>query len=110
MLSAIRAPLGCGFVSVCKSTTWLETTKGALNVEDGRIETLRRMLQKNPGDSRAHFGLAAEYEKLGDWPNVVDHLNQYLAAYDDQGNAWGRLGNALRQLGRDDDARTAYQR
>ncbi|MGH7504183.1 MAG: tetratricopeptide repeat protein [Longimicrobiales bacterium] len=75
-----------------------------------RIAALRRMLERNPGDHRIRFGLAAEYEKAGEWANVADELSGYLAAADDEGNAWGRLGRALRELGRDDDARSAYRR
>jgi predicted Zn-dependent protease len=75
-----------------------------------RIAALRRMLEKNPADSRIRFGLAAEYEKMGDWQATADELARYLDATDDEGNAWGRLGRALRELGREDEAREAYRR
>jgi tetratricopeptide (TPR) repeat protein len=68
------------------------------------------MLARNPTDMRALFGLAAEHEKIGAWQEVADYLNRYLEIAQDQGNGWGRLGNALRKLGRDADARVAYQR
>ncbi|MGH7461319.1 MAG: tetratricopeptide repeat protein [Longimicrobiales bacterium] len=61
-----------------------------------RIHALETMLARNPYDARAHFGLAAEYEKVGDWNRVIEHLVKYLAQADDQGNAWGRLANAYR--------------
>jgi predicted Zn-dependent protease len=75
-----------------------------------RIAALQRMLEKNPADTRVRFGLAAEYEKLGEWQAAADQLQAYLSAADDEGNAWGRLGHALRQLGRDAEARAAYER
>jgi E3 SUMO-protein ligase RanBP2 len=75
-----------------------------------RVTALKGMLERNPNDARAHFGLAAEYEKARSWPLVVLHLEQYLALAEDQGNAWGRLGRALVELGRPADARAAYQR
>jgi Flp pilus assembly protein TadD len=75
-----------------------------------RIAALQRMLEKNPADTRVRFGLAAEFEKLGAWEQVAAQLQPYLDATDDEGNAWGRLGHALRQLGRSDEARAAYQR
>jgi len=75
-----------------------------------RIAGLLRLLEKRPDDPRALFGLALEYEKLGDWDEVRRHLERYLALTDDEGNAWGRLGHALRQLGREEDARAAYAR
>ena len=69
---------------------------------------MRNLLAKNPGDPRAHFGLAAEYEKLERWHDVVHALQQYLALTEDQGNAWGRLGKALVHAGRAQEAREAY--
>ena len=76
--------------------------------ENPRIQTLREMLKKNPDDPRAHFGLAAEYEKLELWDAVVEELQQYLAMTSDEGNGWGRLGKALRNAGREGEARAAY--
>ena len=75
-----------------------------------RIEALRGMLAKKPDDTRLLFGLALELEKQQHWTEVVDVLSQYLAQTDDEGNAWGRLGNALRLCGRDAEARAAYDR
>lgn len=75
-----------------------------------RIESLKKMLARNPADARIHFGLAAEYEKSGDWLNVIASLEAYLNLADDEGNAWGRLGNAFVQTGRTEDAKQAYAR
>ena len=74
-----------------------------------RIESLRALLAKKPEDTRLLFGLALELEKQGRWQEVADTLAGYLERADDEGNAWGRLGNALRKVGRDQDARTAYE-
>ena len=68
-----------------------------------RIESLRRMAESRPDDPRARFGLALEYERLGQWEDAVRELRLYLSATSDEGNAWGRLARALRQLGRDDE-------
>lgn len=77
-------------------------------MSEQRIDALRRMVEKRPDDVRARFGLAAEYERLGRWEDVVRELEAYLALAQDEGNAWGRLGRALRELGRDEQARAAY--
>jgi Flp pilus assembly protein TadD len=74
-----------------------------------RIAVLQRMIDRNPGDARARFGLALEYEKLGNWHEAAAQLRAYLDQSDDEGNAWGRLGHALRQLGHDEEARAVYQ-
>lgn len=78
--------------------------------ESSRIDALKRMADARPDDPRARFGLALEYERLGRWDDVVGELEAYLALADDEGNAYGRLGNALFQLGRDEEARAAYRR
>ncbi len=68
------------------------------------------MLEKHPDDARLRFGLALEYEKLERWEEVADELERYLELSEDEGNAWGRLGAALRRLGREQEARDAYRK
>ncbi|NIY07679.1 MAG: hypothetical protein GWN02_05095 [Gemmatimonadetes bacterium] len=74
-----------------------------------RIENLRRMLDRHPSDARLRFGLALEYEKMSQWDDVAAELERYLELTEDEGNAWGRMGAALRKLGREDEARQAYR-
>jgi Flp pilus assembly protein TadD len=75
-----------------------------------RLEALRKLAADRPDDPRAHFGLALEFERAGMWEQVVVALRNYLRLASDEGNAFGRLGNALRRLGRDDEAKDAYTR
>jgi DNA-binding SARP family transcriptional activator len=75
-----------------------------------RVSALQRMVEKNPNDARAHLGLAAEYQKQKNWEKVIEHLRTYLGLTEDQGNAWGRLGHALNQVGSRADAIEAYRR
>lgn len=77
--------------------------------ETPRIENLQAMLAKHPADPRIRFALALEYEKLERWEDAASELRRYLDAADDEGNAWGRLGAALRHVGRDEEARAAYR-
>jgi len=76
---------------------------------NARIDALLRMVERNPTDPRPRFGLALEYEKNESWEDVVLQLRQYLELAEDEGNAWGRLGGALRRLGREEEARAAYR-
>ena len=78
--------------------------------ENSRVAALQKILDKNPNDTRALFGLANEYEKHGQWEEVVEQLSRYLKIADDEGNAWGRLAHALRETGREHEAREAYLR
>jgi len=73
-----------------------------------RVEALRSMLASRPEDPRLRFGLALEYLKEGALEEGVAELKRYLASTEDQGNAWGRLGAALVDLGRVAEAREAY--
>jgi Flp pilus assembly protein TadD len=79
-------------------------------MSNARIDNLLRMLERKPDDPRLRFGLALEYEKAGEWERVVAELRRYLDLTADEGNAWGRLGAALRHPGREDEAKEAYRR
>lgn len=79
-------------------------------MESTRIESLQKMAAAHPDDPRPRFGLALEYERAERWEDAVRELRLYLSRADDEGNAYGRLGCALRALGRDDEARDAYER
>lgn len=68
------------------------------------------MLERKPDDARLRFGLALEYFNAGRSEEGIRELRAYLAASDDEGNAWGRLGAALRDEGKDDEAKEAYRR
>ncbi len=75
-----------------------------------RVDTLLKMLESRPDDSRLRFGLALEYLTAGHLEEGVTELRRYLDSTEDEGNAWGRLGAALQELGRDDEARDAYRK
>jgi Flp pilus assembly protein TadD len=74
-----------------------------------RLAALERMLGNRPDDSRLRFGLALEYLNAGRTEEAVKELRAYLGATDDEGNGWGRLGAALTDLGREEEARDAYR-
>jgi tetratricopeptide (TPR) repeat protein len=75
-----------------------------------RLEAFRGMVAKNPKNALAHFGLANEAVKAGLLEEAAEHYRAYLAAHDDEGNGWQRLGEALTKLGRKDEAREAFEK
>lgn len=77
---------------------------------NARIETFRQMVARDPENSLARFGLANEALKAGFYDEAREQLEAYLARADDEGNAYGRLAEALEQLGRTDEARNALER
>lgn len=74
-----------------------------------RIDALRRMMERRPEDPRMRFGLALEYLTADRLEEGVEQLRAYLDLADDEGNAWGRLGAALEQLGQRAEAVNAYR-
>lgn len=74
-----------------------------------RLDTFRAMVAKQPGNALARFGLANELLKAQLWEEAAEQLRAYLAAYDDEGNGWSRLAEALAALGRVDEARGALR-
>jgi predicted Zn-dependent protease len=75
-----------------------------------RAKALETMLERNPDDSRLRFGLALEYLRVGRREDGVRELRAYLAASEDEGNAWGRLATVLEEMGEYEEAKDAYRR
>ena len=75
-----------------------------------RIEVFEQMLAADPSNSMVMFGLAKEYEKTSEHAKVITLLENYLASYDDEGNAYGVLANAYLQSGDRAKAIETYQK
>jgi len=75
-----------------------------------RLESFRAMVAKNPANPLARFGLANEAYKEKLYEEAREHYEAYLAASDDEGNAYGKLADVLHNLGRTDEARAMYTR
>jgi tetratricopeptide (TPR) repeat protein len=75
-----------------------------------RISVFEQMLAEDAGNSLVMFGLAKEYEKLGEHEKVISLLEEYLEGFDDEGNAYGVLANAYLQNGDREKAIETYER
>jgi tetratricopeptide (TPR) repeat protein len=76
---------------------------------EDRINYFERMLADNPDNPTGLLALANEYQKAGRHEDEAAVLKRYVASHpDDEGNAYGRLGDVLSRLGRNDEARAAY--
>ena len=75
-----------------------------------RIDIFRQILETDPANGAVLFGLAKEYEKAGLNEELIEALNRYLLATDDEGNAYGMLARAYEKIDRRDKALEAYQR
>lgn len=68
------------------------------------------MLAADPSNSMVMFGLAKEYEKTNEHAKVIALLENYLASYDDEGNAYGVLANAYNLSGNREKAIETYRK
>lgn len=75
-----------------------------------RIEVFKQMLAAEPTNTMVMFGLAKEYEKLGQAGEVITLLENYLTHADDEGNAYGMLAKAYEQTGARDKAKAVYEK
>ncbi|HEY2847281.1 MAG TPA: tetratricopeptide repeat protein [Pyrinomonadaceae bacterium] len=75
-----------------------------------RIEVFEQMLAADPDNTMVMFGLAKEYEKIGQNDKVIAMIEAYLAQADDEGNAYGVLANAYLQNGDRDQAIETYKK
>jgi tetratricopeptide (TPR) repeat protein len=74
-----------------------------------RIEYFERMVADNPDNPTGLLALANEYGKAERFEDEAATLERYLAQHEDEGNAYARLGEVLWRLGREDEARGAYE-
>ena len=78
---------------------------------ENRIEYFERMVAANPDNPTGLLALANEYHNARRDEDEAAVLERYVAVHsDDEGNAYARLGDVLARLGREDEARTAYER
>jgi len=75
-----------------------------------RIDIFKQMLVSDPVNSSILFGLAKEYEKVGQTEGLIETLERYLAIADDEGNAFGMLARAYETAAQTDKAKETYQR
>jgi predicted Zn-dependent protease len=75
-----------------------------------RIDIFKQMLVSDPANSSILFGLAKEYEKVGQTAEMIETLERYLAIADDEGNAFGMLARAYEKAEQRDQVKEAYQR
>jgi len=75
-----------------------------------RLEILKSMVEQNPADSFARYGLAMEYRNAGDLAAAVAEFRALLAAHPDYSAAYYHGGQTLERLGLAEEARELYRR
>lgn len=74
-----------------------------------RIESLQAMVQQDPSNTFARYGLAMEYANSGDLEQAVAEYRRLLEGNPDYAAAYYHGGRALEKLGRIDEARAMYE-
>src|SRR5687768_6900875 len=77
---------------------------------EDRIGVFEAMLAEDPANTMVMFGLAKEYEKIGQFNKVIELLESYLQRADDEGNAYGVLANAYLKTGSREKAIETYKK
>lgn len=73
------------------------------------VDNLETLLAKGTDNALLRFGLANEYLKLGQLEQAIGHLRKALAHDPKYSAAWKRLGKALADTSRTEEAAAAYE-
>ena len=73
------------------------------------VDNLEALLARGTDNALLRFGLANEYLKLGQLGQAIGHLRKALAHDPKYSAAWKRLGKALSDAGRTEEATAAYE-
>ena len=73
-----------------------------------RLEILKSMVEQNPNDTFARYGLAMEYRNAGDLSSAIAEFRTLIAANPDYSAAYYHGGQALERMGNAGEARTMY--
>lgn len=75
-----------------------------------RLEMLKQMVEQDPGNTFARYGLAMEYASSGDAEQAISEFRRLIAQDDSYAAAYFHGGRALEKVGRLDEARALYKR
>jgi tetratricopeptide (TPR) repeat protein len=75
-----------------------------------RLETLKSMVEQNPADAFARYGLAMEYTNLGQLDDAVAEYRALLEANPNYAAGYYHGGRTLEKMGDLDEARAMYEK
>jgi predicted Zn-dependent protease len=74
-----------------------------------KIKAFTEILQQDPANAFARYGLAMEYSQTGDPPQAMSEFQKLIAQHPDYVPAYQMAGQLLLRLGNNDDARETLQ-
>jgi tetratricopeptide (TPR) repeat protein len=75
-----------------------------------RLEILQQMVEQDPNNSFARYGLAMEYANSGAFEKAITEFENLVRQDADYSAAYFHGGQALEKLGRLEDARQMYEK
>src|ERR1700733_15018401 len=75
-----------------------------------KVDTFRSMVQSDPTNALARYGLANELVKVESYDEAISALQAYLSMHEDEGAAYRLLAYANEKLKKYADARDAYKK
>jgi tetratricopeptide (TPR) repeat protein len=80
-----------------------------MSAEASRLEKLREMLEKSPGDTFLLYAMAMEYRKSGDGKSALEYLDRVIVRDWGYCYAYHQKGQILESTGELDAAKQAYR-
>jgi tetratricopeptide (TPR) repeat protein len=74
-----------------------------------RIEMLTQVLEQNPNDAFARYGLAMEHAKTGALDTAMEQFNKLLEIHPDYAAGYFMAAQTLAKAGRNDEAKNYLQ-
>ena len=74
-----------------------------------RLEILKNMVEQNPTDAFARYGLAMEYRNGGDLESAMTEFRTIIANTPDYSPAYFHGGQTLERMGKIEEAREVYR-
>jgi predicted Zn-dependent protease len=71
-----------------------------------RLQMLMQVVNENPTDAFARYGLAMEYSKLNEVETAMDHFRRLVELHPDYAAGYFMAAQLLARVGRVDEAKT----
>jgi len=79
-------------------------------VATNRLDVLRQLVERNPKDSFALYGLAMEYAQREEYEKAIEQFRTLSEVNPNYSYAYFHAGRVLTKLGRNEEARQWYER